>query len=343
VGGAVTIDTTPQARAELIDVHTHFFPEQLLNAFASRRTPPYLDHSGPDAFVRFGPGRQYPVTERMLDIEVKLAQMDQAGIDRSVLSINMPGVDGLGELAPEVARGANDGLHAAAQRDPRRLSWMAVMPMERPNAVVDELRRCAELGACGVMINSNVSGRPLDLETDSGLFETAHELGLAIMVHPAFPLAGDTVAEYQLTSILGFLFDTTTVTMRLVLAGMFDRYPDLKFVVSHVGGLIPFIIGRIDYLSTKRPGGTGALSVAPSEHLRKLYVDGVCLWPPALRLGIEFFGADHVMFGSDDPYWQMPDAVETLTAASLPSEQRRQVSGGTAAVLLGLGERAAAS
>jgi predicted TIM-barrel fold metal-dependent hydrolase len=168
------------------------------------------------------------------------------------------------------------------------------------------------------------------------LFATAHELGLAIVIHPAFPLAGDTVSEYQLTSILGFLFDTTTATLRLVLAGIFDRYPGLKLVISHVGGLIPFIVGRIDYLSTNRPGGSGRLSVAPSEHLRHLYVDGVCLWPPALRLGIEFFGADHVMFGTDHPYWPMELGVATVSEAGLAAGDERQLAGATAAAVMGL-------
>jgi aminocarboxymuconate-semialdehyde decarboxylase len=321
----------------LADIHTHFFPAALRRAIDGRTTVPYLHRDAARAFVRFGPGRQYPLTEAMSDVEAKLADMDDAGIHRAVLSVNMPGVDGFGELAVATARAVNEGMRAAVARDPERLAWMAVVPMERPEAVAKELARSAALGACGVMVGSNVAGRPLDLDTDAGLFDTAHELGLAIMVHPAFPLAAATVSEYQLTSILGFLFDTTTVTLRLVLAGMFDRYPDLKFVVSHVGGLIPFIVGRIDYLSTERPGGTGSLSVPPSEHLRKLYVDSVCLWPPALRLGVEFFGADHVMFGTDHPYWPMPLAVQTLDDAGLAPADERQVVSGSASALLGLG------
>jgi predicted TIM-barrel fold metal-dependent hydrolase len=324
--------------AALIDVHTHFFPGQLLEALEGRSEPPYLYREDGRTFVRFGPGRQYPLTEAMGSVDAKLAEMDRAGIHGSVLSVNMPGVDGLGDMAVSTASVVNDGLRAAASRDPARLAWMAVAPMERPEAVAEELHRCASLGASGVMIGSNVVGRPLDLDTDAGLFEAAHDLGLAIMVHPAFPLAGEAVAEYQLTSILGFLFDTTTATLRLVLAGMFDRYPDLKFVVSHVGGLLPFIVGRIDYLSTQRPGGTGRLSVPPSEHLRKLYVDAVCLWPPALRLGVEFFGADHVMFGSDHPYWPMADGVATLAEAALPPADQELVAHGTASALMNLGE-----
>jgi aminocarboxymuconate-semialdehyde decarboxylase len=323
-------------RPKLIDIHTHFFPEQLVLAIEGRREPPYLHREDGRTFVRFGPGRQYPLTETMSDIEAKLAEMDRAGIDGAVLSVNMPGVDGLGEQAAATARKVNDGLAAAAARDPGRLHWMAAAPMERPGAVAEELRRCASLGARAVMIGSNVAGRPLDLDVDAGLFETAHELDLPIMVHPAFPLAGESVSEYQLTSILGFLFDTTTATLRLILGGMFDRYPGLKFVVSHVGGLIPFIVGRIDYLSTQRPGGMGRLSVAPSEHLRKLYVDSVCLWPSALRLGVEFFGADHVMFGTDHPYWPLGLGVETLDEAGLPPGEKSQVAHGTATALMGI-------
>jgi aminocarboxymuconate-semialdehyde decarboxylase len=322
--------------AQLLDVHTHFFPEPLFRAIEARSQPPYLHREGGRAFVRFGAARQYPLTAEMRDIEAKLDQMQRGGIGHSVLSVNMPSVDGLGELAVTVARDVNDAMAAAASRDPDRLSWMATLPMEHPEAVSAELRRCAALGARGVMIGSNVNGRPLDLDQDAGLFEAAHDLDVAIMMHPSFPLSNTSVSEYQLTSILGFLFDTTTATLRLILSGMFDRYPQLKLVVSHVGGLLPFIVGRIDYLSTQRPGGMGQLTEAPSEHLRKLYVDAVCLWPPALRLGVEFFGADHVMFGSDHPYWPMPDSVQTLAAAALSPSQERAVRRGTAVKVMGI-------
>jgi aminocarboxymuconate-semialdehyde decarboxylase len=332
----VTKSAARNGGGALVDVHTHFFPEPLYRAIKVRTEPPYLHRDGEGTFVRIGAARQYPLTAEMRDIDAKLEQMDRSGVDHSVLSVNMPAVDGLGELSVTVAREVNDAMAAAASRDPQRLSWLATVPMENPDAVAAELRRCAVLGARGVMIGSNVNGRPLDLEQDAGLFEAAHDLDLAVMMHPSFPLSNETVSEYQLTSILGFLFDTTTATMRLVLAGLFDRYPKLKLVISHVGGLLPFIVGRIDYLSMQRPGGLGELDRAPSEHLRKLYVDAVCLWPPALRLGVEFFGADHVMFGSDHPYWPMPDSVETLDVAGLTPSQARAVGHDTAVAVMGI-------
>jgi aminocarboxymuconate-semialdehyde decarboxylase len=321
---------------QLVDVHTHFFPEPLFRAMEVRREPPCLYRESGTTFVRIGAGRQYPLTAQMRNVDAKLEEMMRGGIGHSVLSVNMPAVDGLGELSVTVAREVNDAMAATASHDPDRLSWMATVPMECPEAASAELRRCSALGASGVMIGSNVNGRALDLDHDAGLFEAAHDLNLAIMIHPAFPLSNASVSEYQLTSILGFLFDTSTATLRLVLAGVFDRYPQLKLVVAHVGGLLPFIIGRIDFLSTQRPGGMGELAEPPSEHLRKLYVDGVCLWPPALRLGVEFFGADHVMFGTDHPYWPMPDAVETLAAAGLTRAEERAVGRGTALEVMGL-------
>jgi len=317
----------------LTDVHTHFFPDALLAAVDGRREPPCICTENGTRFLSFGPGpsRQYPLTPAMSDVEAKLAEMERAGITHSVLSVNMPGVDGLGDDGPAAARAVNDDMHRTAAAAPDRLSWLGVVALERPDSVAAEVRRCASSGACGVMIGSNVNGRPLSLDGDQALFDAAHEAGLAIMVHPSFPLSSESVADYRLTSILGFLFDTTTATLRLVLGGMFDRYPDLRFVVSHVGSLLPFIVGRIDYLSTERPGGMGELTVPPSEHLRRLYVDGVCLWPPALRLGTEFFGADHVMFGSDAPYWPMDRAVQTLTAVGLSGRDSLALAYATAA------------
>ena len=322
----------------LIDVHTHYFPPALAEAVRGRQTPPDLWLEDGTTFLRYGTGQRqrYPITPSMSDVDAKLVEMDRTGIDRAVLSVNMPGADGLGDDAPSAAMAINDAMAAAAAKAPRRLSWMATVALERPDTVASEMRRASARGACGVMIGSNVAGRAVDLDLDQALFETASDLGLAIMIHPSYPLSAETVREYQLTSILGFLFDTTTLALRLVLGGLFDRYPQLKLVVSHVGGLIPFIVGRVDFLSMERPGGS-VLSEPPSDHLRRLFVDGVCLWPPALRLGVEFFGADHVLFGSDHGYWPMDRAVATLREARLAPGDEAEVRGGAATRVFGLG------
>jgi aminocarboxymuconate-semialdehyde decarboxylase len=322
----------------LIDVHTHYFPPQLIAALGTRVDFPSLERRKRTTYVRYGPDKRYPLRPAMTDIAAKVIEMDKCGIDISVLSVTMPGVDGFGPDALGTARAVNDELAGTVARWPSRLAWLAVLPMDEPGAVGGELRRSVELGARGSIIYSNVAGRPLDLDVDSGLFETACELEVPILVHPAYPLSAASLEGYELLSSLGYLFDTSTAVLRLILDGLFMRYPGLKVILAHAGSTLPYVMGRIDYQANNRPGGMGALDELPSVHCQKLYVDSVSLWPPALRMAVDFFGPAHVMLGSDDPQWPIDKALETLAETGLEPNERLLIESRAATALFGIGE-----
>lgn len=316
----------------LIDVHSHFFPDRMLAELARRATAPCLETVDGVRFVRYGPDARFPLRSAMSDVSTKLAEMDRCGVDVSILSVTMPGVDGAGADAAPIARVTNDQLAEIAAAHPDRLGWVAVLPMDEPAAAADELRRAVSVGACGAMIYSNVAGRPVDLDVDRGLFDTACDLDVPVLLHPTLPLAAATLREYELTSTLGYLFDTTTTALRLTLGGMFVRYPGLKFMVCHAGSLLPYQVGRIDHQAMHRPGGYGALAgPAPSADLRKLYTDSVCLDPTTLRYVVDFFGPSRVMLGTDHPQWTMADGVRIVAETDLTASERTAVEHATAA------------
>lgn len=318
----------------LIDTHTHYFPQALIEVLKERPTVPMLVDADPEPFVRYGQDTQYPLQPVMTDLDAKLALMDRVGISVSVLSVNIPGVDGFDDQAPAAAKKVNDELATVAKRSPGRLAWLAVLPMDDPPAAAEELRRAVEAGASGAMIYSNVAGREISLDIDWPMLDAAVALDVPILMHPTFPLSASSTTAYDLVSILGFVMDTSTTALRLIFGGLYDRYPNLKLIVAHVGGLIPYLIGRIDFQSAAWPGGRGALKVLPSDHIRKLYVDSVCLWPPALKLAVDFFGADHVMHGSDLPYWPLDQSVKTVQGSGLSDDQRASVEYATAASVM---------
>ncbi|WP_405970786.1 amidohydrolase [Streptomyces sp. NBC_00988] len=317
----------------LIDMHTHFFPSGLLDELARRHSAPCVEVDDGITYVRYAADRRFPLRAEMTDLDAKLADMDRLGIDVSILSVTMPGVDGLGDDAARVARTANDQLAELTSAHAARLGWVAVLPMDAPAAAGAELRRAVGMGARGAMIYSNVAGRPVDLDVDRPLFETACELDVPILLHPTLPLSAATLQEFELISTLGYLFDTTTAALRLTLSGMFTRYPNLKFVVCHAGSLLPYQAGRIDHQAMNRPGGHGPIAGTPSEELRKLYTDSVCLHPPTLRYVVDFFGASKVMMGSDHPQWSMAGGVSTVRDTRLSADERALVESGTAAAL----------
>jgi aminocarboxymuconate-semialdehyde decarboxylase len=118
--------------------------------------------------------------------------------------------------------------------------------------------------------------------------------------------------------------------LRLVLGGLYERHPDLKLVLAHAGSLIPQLVGRIDYEAARMENGMGVLTDPPSEHLRKLYTDTVCVWPSALRNTLAFLGPDHVMVGTDYPFWDPQLTFDTIAELRLAPDDEHRLRRGTA-------------
>ncbi|MGZ4202594.1 MAG: amidohydrolase family protein, partial [Thermoleophilaceae bacterium] len=264
-------------------------------------------------------------------------------IDLAVISANVPGVDWFPVAeGPAVAREVNDELNDVARSRPGRLVPLAVLPLQAPGEAATELERAVGAGAVGAMIYSNAAGVALDDPRFEVVWEAAAGLDVPIYIHPTYPLVAKVLDAYALIPTLGFLVDTTGAVLRLTLGGLFERHPHLKLVLAHAGSLIPQLVGRIDYEAERLPGGTGKLSVAPSEALALLHTDSVCVWPPALRSTLAFLGPERVMFGSDYPFWEPERSLRTLADAGLEENVAEGIRSANAGRLFGL-ERAGAA
>src|SRR5258706_9453249 len=148
-----------------------------------------------------------------------------------------------------------------------------------------------------------MAGGHLDEASWGEFLVSAAAMGSAMMVLPTYPLCAPSVMAWGLMEMVAFLFDTTTAAMRLVLDGLYDRHPDFRFLVPHNGSFIPSVVGRIDMIAEARPGASGAIKVPPSAHIKKFYVDTVCGSTQSVRYCCDFFGVDHVMHGTDHPFF----------------------------------------
>jgi predicted TIM-barrel fold metal-dependent hydrolase len=241
-------------------------------------------------------------------------------------------VDGLPVAdAIAVARACNDELAALGDRLPA----LALLPAEDGEAAAAELGHAVAAGLRGGVLYSNVRGRRLDEEQFAPIFGAAAALDVPLVMHPTTPARLDT-SGYALPTTLGFPFETTLTTLRLVLGGLYDRHPELKLLVPHGGSLLPFILGRIDTEAAHVPGGAGVLEVAPSEHVRRLYVDTAGVWPSALRLVLEVFGSEHVLFATDVPYWRAEDALASVASLELADDDLTAIAHANAERLFGL-------
>jgi predicted TIM-barrel fold metal-dependent hydrolase len=318
-----------------IDVQTHWLPSAFVEALEGRSEMPRIVDGPHGRLVEYGEGAAYPLVPEMTDLERKLEHMDAGGVGVSVLSINIPGLDMFDSAdVASLARDVNDQLADAVAAYPDRFEAFAALPMPAPDAVPEELERALANGLRGAMIYSNVAGRSLDEPEFRQVFEAAARLDAPVLLHPTYPLSASTLDAHALIPVLGFLFDTTTATMRLILDGLFDRHPDLKLILGHLGSVIPYLVGRIDYESSRIPGGLGALEVSPAEHIRRLHVDTVSAWPPAMAMAIEYLGADRVLYATDHPFWDPARTRDALAAVELSDVDREAIESGNARRLL---------
>lgn len=300
-------------------------PRAVWRMLEKRSVPPRIVESDGRRLVEYGPGSLTPVA-LFAEPEAILHRMDQAGVDRAVLSVNIPGVDWLSpEEGEEVAGEANSETAALVARHPDRFSGLATLPMQDPDRAVRVLERALGLGLCGAMIYSNVAGDHLDSTPRRAFFDAASRMGAAIMLHPTYPLCAPSVMAAGLMEIAGFLFDTTTAALRLVFDGLYDRNPDFKFLVPHAGSLIPYFTGRIDYLAQRRPGSNGNLHDAPVGHIKRFYVDTVCDSASALRMCMDLFGIERIMHGTDHPFWPMSAGRAAIDGLDLSPEDRARI------------------
>jgi uncharacterized protein len=261
----------------------------------------------------------------LVDLDLRMAVMDRYEGYVQVLTLANPPIEVVAgpDLSPELARLANDEMaNVVAKRPERFPGFVASLPMNNPDAAVAEIDRAIDhLGATGVQIFTNVGGRPLDLPEYRPIFARMAEHGLPIWLHPARPAtfadyAGEARSKYDLWWAFGWPYETSVAMGRLVFSGLFERHPDLQIITHHLGAMIPFCAGRIggglDQLGSRTDdadddaddgAALGRLKRRPLDHFKMFYGDTALFgaWP-AMESGLAFFGADHVLFGTDMPF-----------------------------------------
>jgi predicted TIM-barrel fold metal-dependent hydrolase len=292
---------------------------------------------------------QSPLAANLEDLgEGRLAAMDAAGIDLQVISHTTPGVQHLEDAATAVtlARESNDQLARAVAEHPDRLAAFATLPTPDPGAAADELERAvSELGMKGAMVNGHTSGRFLDDPAFDALLARFARLGVPLYLHPTEPVpavrdayyAGfdPAVSWFLSAAAWGWHAETGLHVLRMVLGGVFDRHPQLRLVIGHMGEMLPFMLARID--DNLPPAVTG-LGRMPSEYILDnvhITTSGLFTLPPLL-CALMVFGAERVLFSVDWPYAPNEPGRRLLETAPLSPDDLERIAHGNAERLLGL-------
>lgn len=301
-------------RHGLIDVHAHFLPQALISALRGRAESPKLVGVGDETILDYGQGYIERIGRPTGDIDRLMRAMDRNGVATSVVSINQPGVVGMpASEAAVIAKDVNDELLGHVSNNASRLAGLGTLPLQDPDAAVAELERITGTGLSGAIVFSNVNGTSIAEPQFRPIFEAAEHLEAPLLLHPVLPIGAEKFQCYDLTVPFGFLVDTTMTAIQLILGGVYDRQPKLKLIIGHAGSLLPQIAGRIDLEAERNPAVRGRLTDLPSKHLKLMYTDTVGGWAPAVRSALSLFGASHVMFGSDFPFWDQGPSVAIMS------------------------------
>ncbi len=318
-----------------------FAPPEILERYRALLRDGYAD-PGFRSLWGFYLGNSSPrvaeVLGRMTGLgEGRLRDMDATGISKQILSLTAPGVQVFD--APDavaLATLSNDYMVDAIRRHPDRFAGLAAIAPQDPAAAAKELERgVRSLGLKGAIINSHTHGEYLDDSKFWAIFEAAEALNVPVYIHPNSPSAGliGPLLERGLDgAIFGFAVETGLHILRLILSGVFDRFPALKIVVGHLGEGLPFWLARIDFMhgrmvAANRYASVRKLQRKPSEYIKEnLYVttSGMA-WEPPILYTQSVLGMDRVMYAMDYPYQFVPEEVAVTDNLPISDEDKTKL------------------
>jgi predicted TIM-barrel fold metal-dependent hydrolase len=333
-----------------IDAFNHFFPQKLWDAM--------LGAEGAARDI----GKRMRGVPCIYDLNERLRLFDRFENYTQVLSLGMPPLEALGppNVSIEYARLGNDGLADLVAKHPDKfVGFLASLPMNAPEEAAREAERAfTQLGACGLQIHTNINGKPLDAPEFFQVFEVAQQFDKLVLLHPSRGAADladyktETKSLYEIWWTFGWPYETSAAMARLVFSGMLDRLPKLKVLAHHLGAMVPFFEGRVgpgwDQLGKRTSDEDYSvvlqgLKKRPFDYFKDFYADTAVFGSrPATVCGLDFYGADKVLFASDCPFdpekgpGYIRDTIKVLESIDMPFEQREKISFRNAQKLFGL-------
>jgi len=331
-----------------IDIFNHVMPVRYLDMLKT--------HSKDQGIVK-----RMSSLRMLWDIEARVAMLDEKFPDvQQVLTLALPSPELLGgpELSPELARIANDGMAEMVAKWPKKFpAFIASLPMNNVPAALEEMDRAvARLEARGVQICTSVNGRPLDEPEFFPVFErVTKKHDLPIWMHPVRPATrpdyvNEQKSKYEIWQVLGWPYETSAAMARMVFSGLFEKLPAIRIITHHCGAMIPFFSGRAETLWAQLGSRSAdenyeellkAMKKKPIEYFRMFYADTVLGGSAsALRCGLDFFGADRIVFASDCPFdpeggpMFIREGIRSVEDLKLSEEDKRKIYFGNALKLL---------
>ncbi|HEX2154619.1 MAG TPA: amidohydrolase family protein [Acidimicrobiia bacterium] len=322
----------------IVDLHVHYYTDAYLNAVENAASTDVYRREHDGRFVcNWRGGVALTVPQPHPGVAQRLEMMDEAGIETQVLSVPSPSTYFLPvSEADHLSRSVNEEFAQICRSNPGRFRALAALPLQDTDAALSCLEHAlGELAMSGVMILTNVDGTPLDDARFDPFWEAANDRRLMVYVHPTVPDAPH-LDDYALGIGIGFLSDTNLAVARLTFGGVFERYPQIRWIFSHLGGTLPFMLPRLDNYHRQFPECREKAPRPPTEYIRAQLFDTASSHRPAIRCAADTLGEGRLVFGSDYPH--VPGGVnpflEALDETGTQGEARDQILSGRARRLL---------
>lgn len=286
-----------------IDIHAHYIPQSFLDLVREHGAPfgvEWKTGEGKGPQFRIGHLVTGPVGPKFVDLDVRLAAMDEQRVQVHAMSLSQPMVYWADrELSVRLTQAFNDAMVAAHERHPARLLGLATLPMQFPDLAVAEIRRAQKLpGIRGWYIATQVQGKDLSDASFLPVYEAIEESGLPLFLHPVHVLANERLTPHYLTNLLGNPYETGIAAAHLIFGGVIDRFPGLAVVLPHAGGTFPWVVWRLQRGYDKRPE-LRSMKMGPAEYLRQFYYDTIGYSDHVIDYLAKVIGTDRVLMGSD--------------------------------------------
>ena len=281
-----------------IDVHCHLYPKdywkEILRIAESGSLPVDVQR-----IVTY-----YSKKGVLIAPEESAEVASREGIETQLLGLSIPNVYMAdAAMSRDLAQMANDAYAEIRRKFPGKFLVLASVPLNFPDLAIAELERAiGKLKMNGVVLGTNIAGKPLSSPEFFPFYDRMNELRVPIVIHPMSPPSSGDGDEFFVTPLVGYLFETTAAVANMIFSGIFERFPNIPLILPHLGGAIPYVQGRLDSGFRNHPACRKNISKPPSQYCREFYYDSVSFNVAALRCALEVAGPEHLVFGTDFPF-----------------------------------------
>jgi aminocarboxymuconate-semialdehyde decarboxylase len=315
----------------IIDSHFHWWPRSIFEQLCKRGRYPRAERNGRggyDYLRRAGSGTHLNSWAEWFDLDKQLEHMDGLGHRVDVVCSIGPFSVSFSDMPAEEGRDFammwNEEMAAAQRKYPGRLWASAAVPLQDTSTAIEVLDHAVNrLGLMGANLPGSVGSDPrIDADRLEPFYDRVEQLGVPLFLHPTDVIFQDSLDGYggALHLSLGRVIEVSVAASRLILSGVMERHPSLKVVLSHTGGALPYQAGRMDKNST-----AANLPRPASTYMKRMYTDTVSPHAMGMKFAIEYYGIDHVMYGTDYPCWDPATALELLDQIDLSKEDRQKI------------------